>query len=227
MSKELLKNLKILCVEDENNISRLLKDALGEYFYSFIIAKDGLEGIEKYNKISPDIVISDIMMPKLNGLEMTKRIRQEDEDLPIIILSAYSDKDKLLKAIDLGINKYFIKPFNPEELLDYLFSLAKKLNKNKIVKLNKYFTFDMNSKNLFENNNLVKLTKREREFIFLLIKNKKEFVSNELMGKHLWEEEIISLERIRTFIKRLRQKTSKELIKNISGQGYLISKDNI
>ncbi len=69
----LLKELKILFVEDEVNISKLLKDALSEYFFSFTVASNGEEGIQKYISVKPDIVITDIMMPKLDGLEMTKK----------------------------------------------------------------------------------------------------------------------------------------------------------
>ncbi|RXJ63752.1 DNA-binding response regulator [Halarcobacter anaerophilus] len=217
----------MLFVEDEINISKLLKDALADYFFSFTIANNGEEGLEKYKKINPDIIITDIMMPKLDGLEMTKRIREENETIPIIVLSAFSDKEKLLKAIDIGITKYFIKPFDPEEVLEYLCAIAKKLNKNRIVYLNKNFSFDRNTNNLYEDNVLVNITKREKSFINLLIKNKNDITSVDELKETLWEEEEISDERVRTFIKRLRKKTSKELIKNIAGQGYLIISDTI
>ncbi|QDF28937.1 response regulator transcription factor [Halarcobacter anaerophilus] len=225
--EKILKELKILFVEDEINISKLLKDALADYFFSFTIANNGEEGLEKYKKINPDIIITDIMMPKLDGLEMTKRIREENETIPIIVLSAFSDKEKLLKAIDIGITKYFIKPFDPEEVLEYLCAIAKKLNKNRIVYLNKNFSFDRNTNNLYEDNVLVNITKREKSFINLLIKNKNDITSVDELKETLWEEEEISDERVRTFIKRLRKKTSKELIKNIAGQGYLIISDTI
>lgn len=223
----LLKELKILFVEDEVNISKLLKDALSEYFFSFTIANNGEEGLSKFKKINPDIVITDIMMPKLDGLEMTKKIKEINSDIPIIVLSAFSDKDKLLKAIDIGITKYFIKPFDPEEVLEYLIELAKKLNKHRVISLNEHFTFDNNTKNLFEEDKLVNITKREKQFISLLIEHKKEIVSSELIKTTLWKEESITDERLRTFIKRLRVKTSKELIRNIPGQGYLISPNYI
>ncbi len=225
--KRTLQELKILCVEDEINISKLLKEAIGEYFYSFTLAKDGVEGIEKFQNVKPDIVISDIMMPKMNGLEMSRKIKKLDENIPIIILSAYSEKEKLLQAIDIGISKYFIKPFNPEELLEYITFLAQKLNIQKMVCLNRYFSFDLNTKTLFENEKRVKLTKREELFLYLLAKSHDNFISLEKMKKKLWEEEDISLDRIRTFIKRLRKKCTNELIKNISGQGYLIPKEDI
>ena len=163
-NEELLKDLKILFVEDEVNISKLLKDALGDYFYSFTMAKDGEEGLSKFEKVNPDIIITDIMMPKLDGLDMTKKIREIDDKIPIIVLSAFSDKEKLLKAINIGITKYFIKPFDPEEVLNYLCELARKIDKIRVLNINKDFTFDTNTKNLFENEKLVNITKRERHF---------------------------------------------------------------
>ncbi|XOB60662.1 response regulator transcription factor [Campylobacterota bacterium DY0563] len=226
-NENILKELKVLFVEDEVNISKLLKDAISDYFFSFSIANDGVEGLEKYKKINPDFIITDIMMPNLDGLDMTKEIRKENETIPIIVLSAFSDKEKLLKAIDIGITKYFIKPFDPDELLEYLVTIASKLNKSRIICLNKHFSFDNNTNNLFEDEQLINITKREKNFINLLIKNKNNITSSDELKETLWENEEVTDERVRTFIKRLRKKTSKELIKNISGQGYLISVDNI
>ncbi len=225
--ESLLKELKILFVEDEINIAKFIKDALSDYFFSFTIATNGEEGLKKFKKINPDIVITDIMMPKLDGLEMTKKIKNINENIPIVVISAFSDKEKLLKAIDLGITKYFIKPFDPEEVLEYLTFLAKKLNKHRIVCINKHFSFDNNTKNLFEDNKLVNITKREKEFISLLLENKNDIVDPNTIKSSLWKNENVTNERLRTFIKRLRVKTSKELIKNIASQGYLISNDNI
>lgn len=222
-NESILKELKILFVEDEVNISKLLKDALSDYFYSFTVASDGVEGLEKFKKVNPDILITDIMMPNLDGLEMTKEIKKINENIPVIVLSAFSDKEKLLKAIDIGITKYFIKPFDPEEVLEYLVFIANKINKNRIVCLNKYFSFDTNTNNLFENEVIVNITKREKKFISLLLSNRNDITSSKVIKNELWEEDNISDERLRTFIKRLRAKTDKELIRNISGQGYIIN----
>ncbi len=226
-NEELLKEFKILLVEDETNIAKLLKSAIGEYFYSFTIAKDGKEGLEKFKKIKPDIIITDIMMPKLDGLSMTKQIREENEEIPVIVLSAFSEKEKLLKAIDIGITKYFIKPFDPEELLEYLKEVSDKLDKKRVFKLSKNLIFDKNKNNLFNEEKIINLTKREKEFLRLLIDNYPNVVDVEKIKTALWEGEEVTDERLRTFIKRFRNKTSKILIKNISGQGYLISPDNI
>jgi two-component system, OmpR family, response regulator ArlR len=225
MKKELsknLKNLKILIVEDEKRLAQLLKDSISNSFFSVVIASNGEDGLKKFKSFKPDIIITDIMMPFCDGLEMTLQIKELDESIPIIVLSAHSDKEKLLKAIDLGINKYFIKPFDPEELLEHINKLALKLNKQKQSKLKEDFIFDNNSLSLYKNNTLISLTKREKELFYLLIKDKNQLVTSQDLKEKLWDSEVND-EVLRTFIKRVRIKTSKDLIENVSGQGYLIS----
>jgi two-component system, OmpR family, response regulator ArlR len=220
--KDYLKTLKILIVEDEKRLAKLLKDAISDSFYSVVIAKDGIEGLKKFKSFKPDIVITDIMMPFCDGLEMTQQIKELDENLPIIILSAYSDKEKLLKAIEIGISKYFIKPFDPEEVIEHINKIAPKLYKQKRNILKENFIFDNNSMNLYKDGVLIVLSKREKEFFYFMIKNKNILVLTKDIKKKLWQEDV-SDERLRTFVKRLRIKTSKDIIDNISGQGYLIS----
>ncbi|MBU3014875.1 response regulator transcription factor [Poseidonibacter lekithochrous] len=222
MNLNLLKTLKILIVEDESRLASLLKEAINEYFHSVIIAKDGEEGLKRFKVNKPDIIITDIMMPKTNGLEMTIKIKELDELIPIIVLSAHSDKEKLLSAIDLGISKYFIKPFDPDEVLEHINKIAPTLNKRKKIKLKDGFVFDNNSTSLYKDGILLKLTKREKEFFYLLLKHQNKVVETLLIKETIWDEEVND-ERLRTFIKRLRLKTSKDLIENASGQGYMIS----
>ncbi|MDX4027727.1 response regulator transcription factor [Aliarcobacter skirrowii] len=217
-----MKNLKVLIVEDEIDLANLIKSSIKELFFKVVIAKDGLEAIKKFDSFKPDIIISDIMMPNLNGLEMSKKIKEKNSETPIVILSAHSHKEMLLEAIDLGISKYFIKPFDIEEFIEYLKELSKKINKNKSIKLKDNFVFDFNNLSLYQNDILVNLTKRERQFLALLIENKNSYVTTFDIKKTLWENEIVSDERLRTFIKRLRAKTSKELIENVSSQGYMV-----
>lgn len=217
-----MKNLKVLIVEDEIDLANLIKSSIKELFFKVVIAKDGLEAIKKFDSFKPDIIISDIMMPNLNGLEMSKKIKEKSSETPIVILSAHSHKDMLLEAIDLGISKYFIKPFDIEEFIEYLKELSKKINKNKSIKLKNDFVFDFNNLSLYQNDILVNLTKRERQFLALLIENKNSYVTTLDIKKTLWKNEIVSDERLRTFIKRLRAKTSKELIENVSSQGYMV-----
>ena len=222
MKQELLKNLKILIVEDEKRLAQLLKDSISNSFFSVVIASNGEDGLKKFKSFKPDIIITDIMMPFCDGLEMTLQIKELDESIPIIILSAHSDKEKLFKAIDLGISKYFIKPFDPEEVIEHINKIAPKLRKQKQVILKDDFIFDNNTSTLYKNSSFVILSKREKEFLHLLIRHKNTLVSTQEIKKTLWSEEVYD-ETLRTFIKRFRLKTSKNIIENISGQGYLIS----
>ena len=220
MRNKALKNLKVLLVEDEENLAKLLKSAIGDSFYRFIIAKDGDDGYEKYLELSPDIIITDIMMPNSTGLEMAKNIREKDSNIPIIILSAFSETDKFLNAIDVGVIKYFIKPFDPDELLEYITSIAPELG-NKIVNLCDGFTFNKTTNSLYKNNRFVSLSKNEIKFLASLTESRDKIVEDSTIKILLWGEEV-SDERLRTFIRRFRTKTSKDLVLNIKGQGYQV-----
>lgn len=221
MHNRFLKELKVLLVEDEERLSQLLQNAIGDYFHKFYIAKDGVDGLDKFHTLKPDIVITDIMMPRLTGLEMAEKIRVINKTIPIIILSAYSETDKFLNAIDVGVVKYFIKPFDPDELLDYISSLEDKFE-SKLIPLSNIFFYNKHTNSLYKNRRFVALSKKEIEFMRLLIEQKQNgnyLLAEELTIKKLWGEDATK-ERFRTFIKRLREKTSKDLIINIKGQGY-------
>ena len=166
-----MKNLKVLIVEDEQKLANLIRSSIKDLFFKVVTAKDGIEGLKKFNSFKPDIIISDILMPNLNGLEMCKAIK-EQSNIPIVILSAYSQKEMLLQAIDIGISKYFIKPFDIESFIEYLKELSSKINNEKNFTLKDGFVFVKNSISLYKNDELVNLTKREREFInlYLIIK---------------------------------------------------------
>lgn len=221
MKNRALKELKILLVEDEENLARLLKDAIGDNFYSFTIAKDGVEGIELFKKIKPDIVITDIMMPRMSGLDMAKELKRINPKTPIIILSAFSEKEKLFSAIDVGITKYFLKPFDTDELLEYISSITPKLS-NKMVKLFDGFIFNKTTSSLYKQERYIALTKNDVKFLSLLLENQNRAIDDATIKESLWGGDA-SDERVRTFIKRFREKTSKQLIKNIKGFGYQLS----
>jgi len=221
MKNKVLKSLKVLLVEDEENLARLLKSAIGDQFHSFTIAKDGEDGLDLFTKINPDIVITDITMPKKNGLEMAKDIKAINPDTPIIILSAFSDKEKLFSAIDVGVSKYFLKPFDPDELIEYIISISDKLDNKKIELIDGYI-FNRTTNALYQNDKFIPLSKNEIKFICLLIKYKDTILDDKTIKLTLWEEEV-SDERVRTFIRRMRAKTSKELVTNIKGLGYQLS----
>jgi DNA-binding response OmpR family regulator len=217
-----LKSLTVLFVEDEHNLSHLLQDAIGDRFRHFALAQDGEEGLSRTLQMRPDLVITDITMPKMNGLEMSDEIHKHFPQMPIIILSAYSEKEHLLQAIDVGVIKYLIKPFDPDELLEAICSLATRIQTIKHVSLLEPYTFDLSAKRLFKRGILVPLTQRENLFIDRLLAAPNRFMTTEEIKEAVWGDPQAADERLRVFINRLRQKTDPDLIKNIVGQGYML-----
>jgi len=223
-----LKNLTALYVEDEDNLRKALQDVIGDEFASFILARDGDEGLKKYKKYKPDIVITDISMPICDGLTMAKEIKKISKETPVIIFSAFSEKEKLLKAIDTGIDKYLIKPIDPDELMKILTYISNNLLlSNQLIELGNNYQFDKNRKILINNDKTISLTKKELLFISMLVRNVSVFVSHEDLKKHVWINKNVTDSAIRTFIKRVREKTSKEFIKNVPGLGYKIQNDEL
>jgi len=217
-----LKQLKILIVEDESSIAQLLYDAVADYFKECRMATNGYEAIISHDLYDYDIIITDINMPHMDGLEMTKKLKLINPDLPIIVLSAYSDTQRLLDAIDLGVIKYFIKPFDPDELLDYLVKISSKLVNTNVIRLKDNFIYNFQTKKLYLNEEIVNLSVREQKFIDALVKNHNDIVTEDDLKMLIWQDESVNKERIRTFVKRVRQKTSRGLIKNVPTRGYHI-----
>ncbi len=221
-----LNSLTVLFVEDEKELRNALEGAIGDEFAKFIVARDGDDGLKKFKKFKPDIVITDILMPIRDGLEMAKDIKQISRETPIIVLSAFSEKERLLKAIDVGIDKYLIKPIDPDELMLTVNYIADELlSLDKIVELGSGYQFDKNRKVLVKAGETIALTRKELLFISILVRNLGVFVLHEEIKKYVWTNKNVSDAAIRTFIKRVREKTGKEFIKNVPGLGYKINSD--
>jgi DNA-binding response OmpR family regulator len=217
------KDIKVLFVDDEKSIAKSIKSALGDYFEKFIVVSNGIEALKIFKKEHPDLLITDIMIPKMNGLELARAIKQSSPNFPIIIQSAYSDKDKLLDAISIGVKKYFIKPVDIDTLLSYIESLVSTIKASWVIELIGGFKFNTKYKTLYLNQKIIYLTNRENQFIELLLSQKDILVDRVTMKKSLWKDcKKVSDERVRTFVKRLREKTSKRLIVNSRDEGYMI-----
>ncbi|QKF86729.1 two-component system response regulator [Campylobacter blaseri] len=217
------KNLNILIIEDEKDIRESMAKAMEGFFNSIITAQHGDEGVKKFKKFNPDIVITDIAMPIMDGLEMTKIIKELSPQTPIIALSAFSDRDRLLKAIDVGIDKYVLKPIDMEELLSTIENIAKsKINTLNVVDLVNGYKFDQSKKVLIKDGLEISLTKKELSFLMLLINNEGNLVLHNNIKESVWGSESVSDAAVRTFIKRIRGKVGQDTIKNIPGLGYKV-----
>ena len=132
IDKKLLKRLKVLYVEDDGNIRNELSSLLGNFFGKVYTAENGKLGLETFlkNKEDIDVVLSDINMPVLNGIDMMKKIREIDRKLPVMFVTAYSDNEFLAEAIKLRVYDYIIKPIDIRNLLAVMNDLANILYQN-------------------------------------------------------------------------------------------------
>ncbi|ECQ8761174.1 response regulator transcription factor [Campylobacter jejuni] len=223
MSQE-CKELIILVVEDEVKARESMINILSERFSKVIGAQNGDEGLKKFKKFKPDLVITDIAMPIMDGLDIAREIKEISDDVPIVVLSAYSEKERLLRSIDIGIDKYLIKPVDIEELfkvLDYL--IGEKIEANMLVKISEEYQFNKTKRTLIYSGGEIVLTKKELAFISLLLKQPGALVLHEDIKKNVWIGEHVSDTAVRTFIKRVRDKVGEDFIKNVPSLGYKIN----
>ncbi|EAI1047262.1 response regulator transcription factor [Campylobacter coli] len=219
-----MKELVILVVEDEVKIRESLVNVLSSRYSKVIGAQNGDEGLKKFKKFKPDLIITDIAMPIMDGLDMAKEIKEIANDVPIVVLSAYSEKERLLRSIDIGIDKYLIKPVDVEELFKVLDCLVgEKIEANMLVKISEEYQFNKTKRTLIHNGKEIVLTKKELAFISLLLKQPGVLVLHEDIKKNVWIGEHVSDTAVRTFIKRVRDKVGEDFIKNVPSLGYKIN----
>jgi DNA-binding response OmpR family regulator len=225
MLKKYYKNIKILYVEDDEIARENGIEYLENYFELIYDASDAIKALQLYEKYKPDIIITDIQMPKLNGLEFVKRIRQKDKKTQVIIITAFSDKDYLLKAIELGLVKYLVKPVREKEFEEALFLCINALEKDEtnIIQLDEITFFDTFNKNLISSNEIVKLRAKELNFLELLIKNKNRYVSYEEIENYVWNDSVMTKDALKTLVKNIKTKIPKDLILNLTNSGYKIA----
>ena len=225
MLKKYYKNIKILYVEDDEIARENGIEYLENYFELIYDASDAIKALQLYEKYKTDIIITDIQMPKLNGLEFVKRIRQKDKKTQVIIITAFSDKDYLLKAIELGLVKYLVKPVREKEFEEALFLCINALEKDEtnIIQLDEITFFDTFNKNLISSNEMVKLRAKELNFLELLIKNKNRYVSYEEIENYVWNDSVMTKDALKTLVKNIKTKIPKDLILNLTNSGYKIA----
>jgi len=222
---KILKNLTVLLVEDDSDSKKIMHDVLSDNFEKVFTAQNGDEGLKKFKKYNPNIVITDVFMPISDGLDMTRYIKEISKDTPVIVLSAHSEKETLLKAIDVGVDKYLIKPIMADDLLKTIENVAKsKIETANIIQVANGYSFNKIKRVLIRDGVEISLTKKELAFISLLIKRLGTLVLHDEIKSVVWVGESVTEAAIRTFVKRVRDKVGNNFIKNVPGLGYKIDR---
>lgn len=219
----LLLNRTVLYAEDEAGIRSNVAPILELFFHRVLIASDGREAWQIYEEESPDMVILDIYMPYMDGLEVVKAIRQKNATIPLIVLSAHRDEEVLWRAVDQKITRYLTKPFSKESLLEALNTAALELAKGVLeVPLGEGILYLPCEKSLEVQGERIALSFQESRLLELFIEQRGRTIPFEQIESHLWGYDAPSKEAIKALIKSLRKKLGKDLIKNHYGIGYTL-----
>ena len=217
-----LKNMTILYAEDEIGIRQNIADSLRYYAKEVYEAEDGKEAYEIYQEKNPDIILSDIHMPNVNGIEFVKKIREENRIVPVVMITAHTNKEYLLEAVELHMERYIVKPIDIDELFETLDKCVQILDSNKkvLLKVDKDYMYDYDSKELkYKDENII-LNKKEMIFLEVLISNQNRIVDYEELQEKVWGDDVMTDSALRSLVRNLRKKLPTDLIFNLSGVGY-------
>lgn len=227
-------NKKILLVEDDPNFGKILKDYLTINNYEISLAVNGIEGFEKFNKSEFDLCILDIMMPFKDGFTLAEEIREIDEDVPIVFLTAKSLKDDIIKGFKIGADDYLIKPFDSEILLLKIKSIFKRklIEDSKVETKEQYnfssFVYNSKFRTLkFKEEEEINLSPKESKLLQLLLQNTNDLTSREEALVKIWNDDNYFTSRsMDVYVTKIRKYLKKDptiSIENIHGKGFKLN----
>ena len=226
-----MKNKNILLVEDDLNFGTLLNDFLNLHSYHVVLAKNGIEGLEKFKNSSFDLCILDVMLPFKDGFSLAKDIREIDKDIPMFFLTAKTLKDDVLRGYKIGADDYLTKPFDSEILLFKIKSIfkRKKLIKNQEIEKFEFefaeFRFNSKLRTLqYKLEKPVKLSPKENQLLKMLLGYVNDLMPRELALVKIWNDDNYFTSRsMDVYIAKIRKYLSKDAsieIENIHGEGF-------
>ncbi|WP_347452028.1 response regulator transcription factor [Acetoanaerobium noterae] len=220
---------KILIIEDEKNISEIVAKYLKKEGYTTLIANDGIEGLALFRDSNPDLVISDVMMPTIDGFEVLREIRLIS-DVPVIMLTAKQEEVDRLKGFENGADDYVTKPFSPKELVRRVMVMLKRTYKaieDKQVLIEGELKLDLNKQKLYKNEDEIDITSKEFQIIYAFFKNPRQILSREQLIELAFSNDFDGFDRtIDAHIKKIRHKIEEDTknpkyLKTKYGAGYI------
>jgi DNA-binding response OmpR family regulator len=229
-----MQKTKILLVEDDISMGFLLAEYLEEKKFEVKLCKDGESGLMAWNSGDYDFCIFDIMLPKLDGYSLIKKVRERNKEVPIILLTAKSMKEDKIQGFNLGVDDYITKPFDEEELLCRInaiqnrVSLSDKKNETTQFEIGKY-NFDYSNQMLMINSQSKRLTKKENEVLKLLCLSKNRITKRDDILLSVWNKsDYFTGRSLDVFITKLRKYLNEDKsikIEGIPTVGYILSED--
>ncbi|MGZ9585923.1 response regulator transcription factor [Paenibacillus marinisediminis] len=215
---------RVLIIEDDQDIQEVIKEFLLAQHYIVHVASDGIEGIQLFNKLDIDLVIMDVMMPNMDGYQVSQIIRSKS-NVPIIMLTALEEEQDQVKGFELGIDDYITKPFSFHILIKRVEAVLRRSYSREDSTLLKFheLELDCDSYKAYIHASEVTLTTKEFEIVQTLLENKGKLVTRENLMDKLWGYDYYGDTRIiDTHIKNIRKKLNVPYIKTVKGVGYKI-----
>lgn len=215
-----LSNFTLLYAEDEKGIQNNIHEILDCMFKDIYLASNGDSAYNIYEDKKPDLIITDIKMPKLNGIELIKKIRLRDSKTRVIITSAHTNLEYMLDASELHLVKYIVKPITEEKLTQALESFISSYEGSKLFPFFTKWLYDESKSLITNEDEEFMLTKKENIFFKLLLQ-KDRIITYDEIDAILWDKEsVMTQNALRLFTKNLRKKLPKDCLKNVQGIGY-------
>ena len=226
---ETMENKTILLAEDEPSIARVVKTYFEHDGYNVYHAANGEEALNLFNEVNFDLLVLDIMMPKVDGFEVIKVIRASS-DVPIIVMTALQSEEDMLKGYSLHIDDYVTKPFNPKILVAKVNNLLMRIKQQNSIMMEYKIgelSFDFINNEVKMNDKVLDLTKTEFKMLAFLAKNNNKVCSRDLLLDEVWGVDVYVDDRIiDAYIKKLRKIIApKKYIKTVFGTGYRFTID--
>lgn len=215
--------MKLLIVDDEKNIREVLREYAKFEGYEVELAVDGFDAINKASEDDYDLIVMDVMMPRLDGFSSVKRIKEIKKDVKVLMLSARGEEYDKLFGFEVGIDDYVVKPFSPKEVMARIKAILRRNESEKRLYEFGSLKVDDSARNVYVSEEKLSLTPKEYELLLFLIKNKGNAVSREKILTEVWNYDFYGGDRtIDTHIKMLRNnlKDCKKYIQTIRGIGY-------
>ncbi len=220
--------MKILVIEDEKDLADAVARGLERQAYCVDVAYDGLQALNLIEINSYDLIILDLNLPRIDGLEICRQVRAADSRLGILMLTARAGQDDRVTGLDIGADDYLIKPFHFPELLARVRAILRRAGQvRKVILRLDDLVLDPNSISAYVDNQRLILTAKEFSILEYLIKNAGRIISQEELLEHVWNEEAnLFTQTIKVHINNLRNKLEKvgkaDFIRTVKGKGYMV-----
>lgn len=225
--------IRILLVEDEDTLAMIIKDTLEAQGFEVSTANDGMEGLEAFFAQRPDVLVADVMMPRMDGFELVRRIRRADQQTPVLFLTARSAINDVVEGFELGANDYLKKPFGMQELIVRLRALARRstlfhaadatAGNSPELEIGRY-RLNATTQQLSFGGRTEQLSHRESELLRLLATHRNDVVETQTLLLKLWgDDSIFNARSLQVFITKLRHRLAADpniRIINVRGIGY-------